>query len=414
MKKYIVTGAIIVIVLLVLYDIEIGDLDYRQTHDVLSSKIDNSPTLTQSDMQLYLIENNYNPSLYEPSEGCYLGAYVLANDVLNYDMAEFDRKTGKKHGIYKYNLTLGKDFPANWLLECVAKMKTPFIVLNPAADKNLDEVKLESLAKKFGEISIPVFLEVYGDAQRYTILPEEYKAFYIKLRKIFTQYAPNVSFVWSVDINNVYSSGIYYPGNTNVDWVGVSIYEPVYKGNDKYDMDLWSNFDFFYNTYNKNKPIMISEFAVSHYSNVDHAYYIQDAKNHIKEFYTTIKMKYPRVKLINYMDFNGIENYKVTDDETILKTYNEVINDKYFISEIAEENKKTDKQVFKSAFSICKNGDELYISNRFLEYELGLTLYSDDNLEYENLKWYPLDIIKVYKNCEIQIKDNNIYIEILE
>lgn len=414
MKKYIVTGTIIALIILVLYDIKIGDMRNFQAQDVLSSKIVNTPALTKSEKQLYISHSDYRPSLYEPSEGCYLGGYILANDILNYDIAEFEKKVKKPHGIYKYNLLLENGFPSNWILECISKMKTPYIVLNPSQDHMLDELKLITVAKSFGDISIPIFLDVYPDVQRYNILPDDYKKYYITIRKVFEQYAPNVSFVWSVDINNVYSSPVYYPGDEYVDWVGVSVYQPIYKDNDRYNINIWSNLDFFYNTYNRNKPVMITEFAVSHYSNVDHTYYIQDAKDKIKNFYTTIKDNYPRVKLINYMDFYGMENYKVTDDETILKTYNESTLDSYFISDVVTESVWTDKQVFKSAFEVYEGENQIYVSNRFLEYELNLVLYSDDVVEYENVKWYPIDIIKKYKNCEIQINNDKIYIEVLQ
>jgi len=401
-------------VLLIRYDIKIGALDYQETHDVLSNKINNNVVLSETDMEVYLVEDNYNTALYEPSEGCYLGAYVLGNESLDYNMMAFEKVIGKEHGMYTYNLTLGNEFPSEWVLECIANMKTPLIVINPPSDGILDESLLEDTAKSFGEIDVPIFIEFYADPKRYDVLPENYKNFYAKARNIFKEYSPNSAFVWSVDINNVYDSGICYPGDENVDWVGLSIYEPMYKEDELYDVNIVSNLDFFYNTYNKKKPIMITGFAVSHYSNTDHTYYIEDAKHKINEFYNTIKENYPRIKAINYIDYNGNEHYKVTDDENISKVYNTAIKDDYFKSEIDLNNTEYKKEVFKSSFPVCINNEEIYISNQFLEYELNMMLYSDQKLIYDNMNWYPLNIIKDFKKCDIQIKDKKIYIEILD
>ena len=48
-----------------------------------------------------LIENDgYKLAKYEPRQGLYIGAYVLQDSLINYDMAKFNELTGKKHASF--------------------------------------------------------------------------------------------------------------------------------------------------------------------------------------------------------------------------------------------------------------------------------------------------------------------------
>lgn len=44
--------------------------------------------------------------LYEPKEGCYLGAYILSNSDINFDIETFEKITETSHGIYLRNMKL--------------------------------------------------------------------------------------------------------------------------------------------------------------------------------------------------------------------------------------------------------------------------------------------------------------------
>lgn len=426
MKKYVIAGLIIIFMLWIGFATKDESTEYPPAHQVLNSDLNDDTVsndatvlleetilLEETDMELYLVQNNYKPSLYEPSDGCYIGAYVLGNNTLNYDMMEFEKAVNKRHSTYIYNLILGNQFPKDWVLECIANMKTPLIVVHPKDGMILDENLLYDVAKSFGELSVPIFVEFYPNPEKYNIFPKEYKDFFLKAKDIFKNYSPNSAFVWSVNINNVYDSGIYYPGDNAVDWVGLSIYEPVYRNGIKSDTDIWSGIDFFYNTYQKSKPIMITELGISHYSNTDHTYYIQNSQNKINEFYNNIKNNYPRIKAVNYMDFESTENYKVTDNSSISKTYKSAVDDKHFKYSIDTDNTNS-KEFFKSAFPIYKSGEKLYISSRTLDYELNIVIPQDntDGILYNNIYYYPLDIIKKYGKHIIEIKDKKIYINV--
>lgn len=414
MKNYIIVGIFIFILLIVGISINSKKTEYPETHEVINSELyTDNIKLQETDINLYLSQDDYKLSMYEPKNGCYIGAYVLSNNNLNYDMLEFEKSTGKKHGIYIYNLTLGNQFPKEWVLECIANMKTPLIVIHPNEGMIFNESFLYDIAQSFGELSVSMFVEFYPNAEKYNILPEEYKNFYVKAKEIFKIYSPNSAFIWSVNLDNVYSSEVYYPGDNYIDWVGLSIYEPIYKDGNKSENNIWPAIDFFYNIHQKSKPIMITQFGASHYSSIDHSYYIENAQININEFYTKIKEKYPRIKAINYMDFKGNENYKVSDNEKITHIYKSIIGNEYFKYDIQKNENQYNSEYFKSAFPICKSNENIYISDKALEYELNINVKQQisSGIVYKNITWYPLEIINDYKKYDINIQDSNIYIK---
>jgi len=409
MRKYIIVIVSFILLLWVAYITKDNNSD-SQVHEVINNEFDIE--LKKSDINLYIIQNNYKLSMYEPDDGCYIGAYVLGNRALDYNMQEFEEVTGRRHSIYIYNLVLGNPFPANWILECIANMKTPLVVIHPKEGMTLNENFLYDTAESFSQLSVPMFVEFYPNPEKYDILPDEYKQFYKKAEQIFNKYSSNTAFVWSVNINNVYSSNVYYPGDDVVDWIGLSIYEPIYRNDVKVENDIWSKLDFFYNTYQYSKPIMITQFAVSHYSDTDHSYYINEAKNRLSTFYDTIKNYYPRIKAINYMDFKDSENYKVTDNNSLTDLYKSTLDDEYFKYNVELVTPQYGKEIFKSAFYLCSDGENVYISDKALRYELGINPEQyEESILYNNIKYYPIDIIKKYKNYSIKFENKKIYID---
>lgn len=155
--------------------------------------------------------------------------------------------------------------------------------------------------------------------------------------------APNVMMVWTVFTfpqSNILS---YYPGDDYVDWVGVNIYNVIYHNgniNLRADQeDPLELLDYVYDTFSERKPIQISEFGATHYTITDGKYYEDFAIEKITRMYNGLKTKYPRVKSIFYFDVNNlvnapegrkINNYAITDNERILKTYSNLISDPYF------------------------------------------------------------------------------------
>lgn len=361
---------------------------------VVSTVMNKTESIEKSEKKLYVSGENIQLAKYEPLDGCYLGAYVLANSNINYDMSEFERLTGIEHTIYNYNIKVGKEFPQTWVLECIAGMKVPCISIYPSEEFYIfsDEV-VEKMAKDFSKFNVPMFINFYPDPEKYGVEAEEYKEFYKKVREIFDIYVPNAAFVWSVDYKNVYTSELYYP--KECDWVGIDLYED-------FESEIADeNLDIFYNEYKFEKPIMITQLGISHYSEENHSYYTNEAKNKIIEFYENVEEKYSRIKAVNYMDINLENRYKITESSELLEGYKLVADKEYFKK---FPQKEENKLYVKSNLDIYEYKDELYISKENFQKEFGVNLSWKKGLEIGKDNWYPLENVNKYTKYSIIIR----------
>ena len=322
-------------------------------------------------------EHEYPLNLYEPEIGCYIGAYVLSNRDINFDIKQFDEMAGKDHALSVYNLSAGNPFPDTWVISCIAAKKTPYFVLSPPNEYNpYDYSLIDSLAEQFGEFYVPIFVEFYPVNR----LPADTKAYinYFRYaRQKFKEKASNTAFVWAIDAKGAADLNRCYPGDAYVDWVGLHSIQPLEE--DGYGADFFSSLDYFYYTYQKVKPIAISQFAVSHYTNTDYIYKNQAASDEISRVYNTIINYYPQVKMINYMDYDEkasdskskIDYYTVTENHVVMSAYKDAISDSRFLSSavLGMESQQV-KQMIRSPFPAYKIGEYWYASEYSFEYDL--------------------------------------------
>ena len=330
----------------------------------------------QPDEYTLFYEQDYPLSLYEPESGCYVGAYVLSNRDINFDITKFDDMTGKVHAVSVYNLKAGNPFPDTWVISCVAEKKTPYFILTPPNGYNPYDISMiNSLAEQFGELYVPMFVEFYPVSG----LPADSKAyinFFRYAREKFKEKASNVAFVWAVDAKDAVDSDVYYPGDSYVDWVGLHAIEPL--SGDNYGVDLFNAIDYFYYTYQKSKPIAISQFAASHYTNEDYIYKNQIAAYEINRVYSSIANSYPRIKMINYMDFDEpisdpkkkSDCYTVTENNVVLSAYTSAVADERFLCSTAAYDPPNDIQLMRSPFPVLKIGEYWYASEYSFMYDL--------------------------------------------
>ncbi|HLJ55201.1 MAG TPA: hypothetical protein VKT77_09175, partial [Chthonomonadaceae bacterium] len=92
--------------------------------------------------------------------------------------------------------------------------------------------------------------------------------------------------------------------------------------------------------YARRKPIMVCEFAATHFSEVEGRPRPDFAIRKISTLYMALARAYPRVKCINYFDGNALRytggaasnNYCVTDDSSIMEVYRYLVSAPYFLS----------------------------------------------------------------------------------
>ncbi len=346
----------------------------------------NSTANAASNIRILIEADNYTLQKYEPKEGAYLGAYVYQDTLINGSMHEFNRLTGKKHASFFLYVGYGQDFPQKWVEQVKQAGAIPHISWEP--NNGLDEVKddtyLREFAKKAREAGVPIFLrfasEMNGTWAAYSGDPQKYIEKWRLVHDVMEEEAPNVIMVWTVFTFPQATIKEYYPGDEYVDWVGINIYNVVYHNNNK-NFSAWHEdplelLDYVYDNYSHKKPIQISEFGATHYTTTDGKYYEDFAIDKISRMYNGLKTKYPRVKSIFYFNVNNlinapkgrrINNYALTDNENILKTYSELVKDKHFLSEIQPNFEgETNKELFTIKKDVHIKNGVTYISSDVL------------------------------------------------
>ena len=213
------------------------------------------------------------------------------------------------------------------------------LVMQPNSDAYLKET-MEYLKS----LNAPVLLRIGGEMNVWQNLadPSLFKQAYIKIANIARETAPNVALVfspndvsnWNVDIAD------YYPGDTYVDWVGVSLYtnkfrnpqnpvvgkdfEEMYYGNGAYANPL-TKLKNIVARYGSKKPIIITEFGVGYGINGKSIDLNSFAKERIQMLYTYANMLYPQVKGIIYFDVDlGSSNkylYSLSKNKQMMTQY---------------------------------------------------------------------------------------------
>ena len=345
-----------------------------------------------SDYTLFTPKTAYSGAKYEPQSGAYLGGYVVQDSYIQGSMRTFNEVTGKQHASYFLYVGYGMPFPKTWVNYVKSVGAVPHIALEPnnGLKEVMDDDYLRQFAKDAKEADVPIFLryasEMNGTWTAYSGNADLYKEKWKLVYNVMKAEAPNVIMVWTVFTFPEETITNFYPGDAYVDWVGVNIYNVIYHNDNirskSMDEDPLKLLDYVYNTYSYKKPIQISEFGVSHYTSTDNKFYIDFAKQKIARLYKNLPIRYPRVKSIFYFDVNNIEDgvpgrqindYSVTNDPSILKTYSESIAPSYYLSSVPNEHipKKWEEMLsFNSNYKFINN--VLYVDANFITNYMGI------------------------------------------
>lgn len=300
-------------------------------------------------------------AIHEPLSGCILGAYIDLDPSLQLKYmcadgkrthripAEFEKIVGKKHGMYFFYMGYGKEFPFDWITKLADENRYIHIALEP--NDGLDQVQedeyLIGLAQDMGSIDAKIFIrfasEMNGPWVRYHGNPTKYREKFRLVSRLMHKYAPNVAMVWCPYFQPVRTIPDYYPGDDAVDWVGVNMYSVTYYNqNDRtpaIEKTPQEMLQWIYDQYATKKPIMIGEYATTHYSAMEENQAVNFAVNNILNLYRDLPLKYPRVKAINYFNTNNLElkhrvnnDYRVTVEPAVRQAYMDATASGYFLS----------------------------------------------------------------------------------
>ncbi|MUT68424.1 glycosyl hydrolase [Paenibacillus sp. NEAU-GSW1] len=297
---------------------------------------------------------------FEPASGMYIGAYVDKDSGVegkgDGKFQAFNKLTGKQHAVYFNYHKYGSPFPYHWAEQVKKAGGAIQLALQP--DTGLSAVKddkyLRDFAKEAKAAGVPIFLrfasEMNGSWVKWHGNPSLYIEKFRLISKVMKEEAPNVAMVWSPAANPKQKIAAYYPGDEWVDWVGLSVYSvKFFNGNVNTPADQVNpldSLDYVYQTYASRKPIMISEYGATHYSKAGNTSTINFAITKMNMLYHGAKLKYPRLKSINWFSLNtltdshsaerSLNNFSLTENETVLKAYSNLIKDSYYLSEVVQ------------------------------------------------------------------------------
>ncbi len=339
----------------------------------------------QTEYSLLYESGNYVCSKYE-TDGCYVGASIQ-NDELVSSFSEFEAITASQ-AFYAVTITLGEEYPEEKVLSCFAAGKSPlFTVIPPAEGDIYDAEALNEFAVEAGKYNFPVFIELYPYSAKEKFSAKGYKEFFRRAKAIFDEKAQNVALIWSCSLDDAAAAKAYYCGDEFNDWVGVRIYRDLNASGEEAVKaiadSLQKNLDYFYFSYQKTKPIFITRLGISHYSTKNNLYFTKSTAEETKAFYKSFSEKYTRIKAVCYDDTNELNfksgkdyilnNYSLTDEPDMLEAYTAAISGSRFLDDVVAENTgRSITERFTSPFAAYGSGDEIYVSEKSLIYDLGL------------------------------------------
>ena len=287
--------------------------------------------------------------VWAQAPGCYLGAYIEQDPVLNGDIDLFEQLVGKKHASYMCYLGYGEPFPAQWVAKVLQHGALPQIAWEPnnGLGEVADDPYLRGFAQAAAQAQGPILLrfasEMNGTWMAYSGSPDDYVRTWRLVYQIIKQAAPQVIMTWCPFATPRRTIPLYYPGDDYVDWVGVNIYAVVYNNGDVTqpapDGQI-ANLRYIYDLYGAHKPIAVCEYAATHYCTASQQSSADFAVHKLQEMYQAVARDFPNVVLLNWFSVDvaqdglAANDYAVTTDSQVLQAYREAIGGEYFLAQL--------------------------------------------------------------------------------
>lgn len=298
---------------------------------------------------------------FEPSSGCYVGAIAERDPRVQGDHQTFNTLTRKEHAVFFDYRNYGVPFSEGWAnsLRTVGAAAQLAFEPNGGLDSVRDDAYLRGFARAAGASGIPVFLrfagEFNGDWVRYHGDPVKYVEKWRLIHRVMHEEAPNVAMVWVPNVVPEEPIPAYYPGDDYVDWVGVNFYTVHHHNNSLAHPAEHENpadsLRWIYERYSNKKPVLIGEFAATHYCRADDQQLPEFAADKLRALYAALPRLYPRVKAVHWYNIDNTthqvragrdtNNFSMTDNETVLNAYRSAVRSPYYLSHVPDNAEST-------------------------------------------------------------------------
>jgi len=293
-------------------------------------------------------------ALHEPANGMIAG--IFGTDPAFFDgfypsPTLLNSVTGVRHSSFLAYAYWGQPFRTRFAEEVQSLGASLQIAWEPRG--GLREVQdgpyLRQWARDAAATGMPIFLRFAGEMNGDWVSWYDDPALYIEkfrlVSRVMRQEAPNVAMVWAPNDWPFDNYMDFFPGDTYVDWVGVSSYLTIQANRanaDAWNAD-WYNCPIFklshiVEMFGSRFPIMIVETAAGYTARHQNDEDITDwAINGLEMFYLYAKRVFPEIRAIFY--FSEITNqgrYRLTENNRVMEAYRRIMSSNYFLRTMAD------------------------------------------------------------------------------
>ncbi|MDR0862874.1 MAG: hypothetical protein LBN30_08910 [Oscillospiraceae bacterium] len=295
---------------------------------------------------------SYTGAKYEPKNGVYYGepedkavdVAKKSSGTLVYVLFESENLKLRMQNAIESNKVLEKHSVIELAWNLYGEGTSLKSVLN-------ERTKVTEAAKYLATLDTPIFLRFGAEMNVWQkpANPADFIAAFRFVADIMHNNAPNVAMVWSV--NCISAEGLtfdmFYPGDSYVDWVGVSLYTSKYFAGNRntsdaaaaiYGVGKFANplryLGELVNQYGAKKPIMIAEGGVENYSVPNSEDLTDWALPQLRKVYGYAPIIYPQLKALFY--FNTFQSssksrFDLDKSPRLKSLYTEMTASSYFL-----------------------------------------------------------------------------------
>lgn len=349
----------------------------------------------------------------EPTNGLLFGIYYPHN--IDFPIKDYEFYLSKKPNQYVYEYTLGTDFEIMYIIDCIARDKMPYIKIITSSYNKYNIAQIKYVSSILRSFNVDCYVELFPNPSETEFDSEKYKNYFEESAKLLKEDLKNVAIIFTPNNDELIGAEEFLPSSEYIDFIGFDYIGKILETNPDIYEDFFLKFDYIYDLYSNEKPIFITTFALSYFSDLDNTYHIKNNINYINEIFNIINKNYKRVKGVNFYDVDAREfpfynseynfdNYSFTDNDKILDNFNILTDSNLFLSTY---EKSDTKETIYYAYDALLVNDEYYISSSIINDEnlISPNLSNENDIYiYNENKYY--NIKNIFKNNE------NYYIEI--
>ncbi len=329
-------------------------------------------------------------------------------------LKEFEDYNNINANHYVYEYVLGTEFSDLYMLNTLASGKTAYIKVIPSKYNKYNLMEIYYLCNKIRPYNIPCYIELFPEPSEADYSAEKYKKYFEQASNLIRREVSNTSIIFTPNSDELFASEKFYPNADNYDFVGFNYIGYVVDDGVNIFNDFYCKFNYVYNANYEEKPIFITNFALSNFSNTHNTYYISENIKYTNDIFNDLSNNYYKVKGINF--YNNVayftnekynnDNYIIVDNNKIKDNLQKQLSQGNFVNKYEFTR---DYHYEKNVYDAILANNTYYVSEKInqnkhvkkMNYEDNVNSYIFNENRYLNLD----EFLKSNNNLNISIDD---------